>query len=115
MKVVVAAATFTGTPMTSLMTGGFVKTPVMSEVMGVPVKVAAATTTFTVGVTASAALLVALAQGRVEGIAGAAVVAGAVPGGWMGAALQRRLPPPVARLVVSALLAAVGVVLLVRG
>lgn len=94
--------------------GGFVKTPVMSEVMGVPVKVAAATTTFTVGITAAAALLVALAQGRVDPLAGAAIVAGAVPGGWLGAELQRRLPPAVARVIVSALLVGVGAVLLVR-
>jgi uncharacterized membrane protein YfcA len=94
--------------------GGFVKTPVMSEIMGVPVKVAAATTTFTVGVTASAALLVFIVQGRLDALAGAAIVAGSIPGGWAGAALQRRLSPVLARRSVALLLAAVGVVLLVR-
>lgn len=38
--------------------GGFIKTPATSELMHLPLKVAAATTTFTVGITSSAALLI---------------------------------------------------------
>ena len=44
--------------------GGFLKTPAMSEVMQVPVKVAAATSTFTMGITAAAGLIVFWGQGR---------------------------------------------------
>ena len=63
--------------------GGFVKTPLLSEVMRVPVKVAAATSTFSVGITASTALLVFAGQGRLDAEGGAAVVAGALVGGFV--------------------------------
>ncbi|MCU0267554.1 MAG: sulfite exporter TauE/SafE family protein [Acidimicrobiales bacterium] len=95
--------------------GGFIKTPVMSEVMKVPVKVASATTTFTAGITSSASLLVFAGQGRVDYRAGAAVVAGGLVGGVLGAAVQARLDPQVARKVLSALLVFIGVLLAVRG
>jgi uncharacterized membrane protein YfcA len=51
--------------------GGFIKTPVTSELMHVPTRVAAATTTSTIGITASAALAVFALQGRTDVHAGA--------------------------------------------
>lgn len=95
--------------------GGFVKTPAASEVMHVPVKVAAATTTFTVGVTAAAGLLVMAAQGRIDVHDAAVVVAGSVAGGSLGGLLTRQLRPATTRWILSGLLLAVGAVLLVRG
>lgn len=95
--------------------GGFIKAPVMSELMHVPVKVAAATSTFTVGLTASTALLVFAGQGRIDYRAGAVVVVSGVVGGVIGARLQHVLPPQRVRLVLSAVLVLVGVVVLVRG
>jgi uncharacterized protein len=93
--------------------GGFMKTPAMSEIMHVPVRVAAATTTFTVGITAATALVVYASQGRLVADAGAAVVVGGLAGGWMGAALSERVPPQLARRGLSALLLLVAAVLLV--
>jgi uncharacterized protein len=95
--------------------GGFVKTPIMRELMHVPVKVAAATSTFTVGITASAALIVFVGQGRIDYRSGAAVVVGGLIGGVLGARLQERLPPRQVRLVLAVLLITVGVILVVRG
>jgi uncharacterized membrane protein YfcA len=95
--------------------GGFLKTPAMTEVMRVPVKVAAATTTFTVGITAASALIVYAAQGRVDATAGAAVVAGGLAGGEIGARLQSRLHPQGVRRVLSGVLAVIGAALLVTG
>ncbi len=95
--------------------GGFIKTPLMSELMHVPVKVAAATSTFTVGITASAGLLVFAAQGRVDYEAGAAVVVGGLVGGFGGALVAGRLDPRAIRKVLSALLVVVGLLLLARG
>jgi uncharacterized membrane protein YfcA len=95
--------------------GGFIKTPVMSEVMHVPVKVAAATATFTVGLTAAAGLAVFAGQGRLDLVAGAGVVAGAIVGGVAGARLQSTLDPVVARRALSAILLVIGAVVLVRG
>ena len=95
--------------------GGFLKTPVMAEIMDIPIKVAAATTIFTVGITAGAALIVYAGDGRIDVHAGAAVVLAALAGGRAGAWLQTVLPPEVVRRVLSLLLLVVSVVLGVRG
>lgn len=95
--------------------GGFIKSPVTSEIMHVPVRVAVATTTFTIGITASAALFVFIGQGTLDVSNGALVVLGAMIGGRIGAQVQGRLAPPTVRRYLSALLVVIAVVLLVRG
>lgn len=94
--------------------GGFVKTPASSEVMHVPVRVAAATTTFTIGVTSAAGLIVFALQGRLDLPACAAVCAGSIVGATVGAAVQSRLGPPQVRYFLSVVLIVVAVVLVVR-
>ncbi len=93
--------------------GGFLKTPAMSEVMRVPVKVAAATTTFTIGITSAAALVVLAVQGRISPEPAAAVALGSLVGAQLGALLQGRVSPPLVRRILSAVLVLVGLVLLV--
>lgn len=93
--------------------GGFLKTPTASEVMHVPTKVAAATTTFTVGITASAALIVMGILGRIEVQSAAEVIVGSLAGGLIGAAVQSRLSPVGVRRGLSLILAAIGVILVV--
>ena len=94
--------------------GGFIKTPTMSEVMHVPVKVAAATSTFTVGITAATSLIVFAGQGRIDLRAGAAVVVGGLVGGFVGSRLQQRLRPAHVRTFLSVALVLIGVILFVR-
>lgn len=94
--------------------GGFIKTPVTSEIMRVPVKVAASTSTFTVGITASAALIVMAVRGQIDAVDGSVVLVGALVGGQLGAALQGSLSPPIVRRLLSVLLVVVAVVLVVR-
>lgn len=94
--------------------GGFIKTPATSELMHVPMKVAAATTTFTVGITSSAALLVFALQGRIDVEASALVIVGSLVGGQLGAGLQSSLSPVVVRRLLSALLVVVAAVLVGR-
>ena len=91
--------------------GGFLKTPAMSELMRVPVKVAAATTTFTVGVTSAAALVVMGLQGRISPIPAAAVAFGSLIGARAGARVQGRISPPLVRRVLTAALVVVAVML----
>ena len=98
---------------TAGVSGGFVKTPTEAAIMGVPMRVAASTTTFTVGITASAALIVAAIGGRLDPHASTAVVAGSLIGGQIGAHLQGRMPDLLIRRVLSTLLVVVTVVLLV--
>jgi hypothetical protein len=94
--------------------GGFLKTPAMSEIMKVPVKVAAATTTFTLGITASTGLIVYARQGRLELRDGSAAVVGAVVGGLLGARLQSRVHAVVLRRITGVLLLVVAVIVIGR-
>jgi len=94
--------------------GGFIKTPATSELMHVPMKVAASTTTFTIGITSSAALVVFALQGRIDVEASALVIVGSLVGGQLGANLQSALSPTVIRRLLSALLVVVSVVLVAR-
>lgn len=95
--------------------GGFIKTPTMSELMHVPVRVAAATSTFTVGITAAASLVVYGGQGRIEFRHGAAVVVGGLLGGTLGAWLQARLHPQRIRLFITGALVVVALLLGIKG
>lgn len=95
--------------------GGFVKTAATSEVMSVPVKVAAATTSFTIGITASAGLTVMAVQGRIRIDQAVAVIVGSIVGGQIGARAQTRLHPVAVRRVLTVLLLVVAVVLVVGG
>lgn len=94
--------------------GGFLKTPLSSEVMRLPAKVAAGTSTFTIGLTATTALLLMAIDGRVDASDAALVVLGALAGGTIGSGLQRRLSPQVVRRATSVVLVVIAVILVVR-
>lgn len=91
--------------------GGFIKTPVSSEFMKAPTKVAASTTTFTVGITASVALVVFAIQGRIDVETAAAALVGALSGGVLGAWIQSRLHPQGLRRFLGVVLVFVAVIL----
>ena len=93
--------------------GGFIKTPVMSEVMRVPVKVAGATSMFMVGITAAVTIAVYTAQGRISASIAPAVLGGLL-GGWLGSAVRSRLPAVVVRRLLSSVLLLIGVVVVMR-
>jgi uncharacterized membrane protein YfcA len=94
--------------------GGFIKTPATSEIMRVPVKVAAATTTFTIGITSAAALLVFAAHGRINLEHAGPVIAGSLLGGQLGARLQSKLDPAVVRRSLAIVLFVVAAILFVE-
>lgn len=98
---------------TAGVSGGFIKTPATSELMHVPTKVAAATTTFTIGITAASALAVFAVQGRIDTRAASAVIVGSIVGATLGARLQARLNPATVRAGLSVLLVIVAVVMVV--
>jgi uncharacterized membrane protein YfcA len=91
--------------------GGFIKTPAMSEIMRIPVKVAAATTTFTVGITAGTSLLVFGLQDRIVWFSVPPIVVGSLAGGMAGAAIQARVHPQRVRAVLSVALLGVAAIL----
>jgi uncharacterized membrane protein YfcA len=94
--------------------GGFIKTPATTEIMKVPVKVAASTTTFTVGITAAAALVVLAIHGRIDLDGAAPVIAGSLAGGHIGAHLQARFPARVVRGTLAAVLVLIAFILFAR-
>lgn len=95
--------------------GGFLKTPILSEVMHIPIKVAAATALLASGLTAATALIVYGIQGRITLDASMAVIVGALIGGEIGSMLQRNTNPTMARRLTGALLLIVSAVILVQG
>jgi uncharacterized protein len=94
--------------------GGFMKVPLMREIMRVPIKVAAATSTFTVGFTAAVTLVVYSRQGRVDATSATAIVVGAIIGGTVGTRIAARLNPTVTRRILAVLLVVVAVLLVAR-
>lgn len=94
--------------------GGFIKTPAKSELMHVPVKVSSSTTTFSIGITAAAALIVKVIHGDLDVQLGAAVILGSLVGGLAGARVQSRMSPIVVRKFLSVLLVVVAAILVAR-
>lgn len=94
--------------------GGFIKTPAKSELMHVPVKVSSSTTTFSIGITAAAALLVKAMHGDVDVELAALVILGSLVGGVLGSKVQSKMSPPTVRKFLSVLLVVVAVILVAR-
>lgn len=84
--------------------GGFIKVPAMNLVMGVPIKVAAATSNFMIGVTAVSSLLVYLGRGEVHPVVVTPLVLGTALGALIGARLQARIPARQVRRALAGIL-----------
>jgi hypothetical protein len=78
------------------------------------VKVSSSTTTFSIGITAAAALLVKILDGKLDVQLGAAVIIGSLIGGLLGARVQSKMSPVVVRKFLSVLLVVVAAILIVR-
>jgi uncharacterized membrane protein YfcA len=89
--------------------GGVITAPLVVLVGGVPIRATAATTSLSLMVSAAAAAAVHLAHGTVPPAVVAASLIGVIPGGMVGARVQRRLPERAMRVVFALL--AVGLAL----
>lgn len=94
--------------------GGFLKVPAMTLGMRVPLRVAAATSNFMIGVTALASLSVYLLRGQVRPLLAAPLVVGVVAGSLGGAWLARRVSVRALQLVLAVVLAGVAIQMGVR-
>lgn len=72
--------------------GGVIKVPLMYLVMGIPFKVATATSNFMIGVTAAASAFIYYARGDVRPLVTAPTAVGVFLGAALGARLMRRTP-----------------------
>ena len=88
--------------------GGFVTVPAMNGLMGVPLKVAAATSNLMIGVTAVASLLVYLARGEVHPAIVTPLVLGSMVGALIGSTLQPRVPSARVRTLLTVILVLVA-------
>lgn len=89
--------------------GGAVNVPLLSVLGRVPLRAATATSTLTLSVTGAAAGAVHLAHGSVRGALVGVALLGVVPGGMLGARLQRLLPEQTLRLLFACLALLVAV------
>jgi uncharacterized membrane protein YfcA len=88
--------------------GGIVKVPVLTTFCGVPMRVAAATSTFVIGVTAAAAAMPYFARGDLALPVTSAVALGALPGSLVGARLSEQLETRSLKMLMAAVLLTVG-------
>jgi uncharacterized membrane protein YfcA len=72
--------------------GGVVNVPTMNVLMGVPIRVATATSTFMLGATAAASSVLYLSRGQIDVVLAAVVVLGVFVGASVGARFSRRVP-----------------------
>ncbi len=94
--------------------GGLVKVPVMHLVMGVPLRVATATSNLMIGVTASASAVFYLLRGAVDPYVAAPVVAGVFVGASAASRMSHRVPVPILRLLFVAVLMYVSIEMAAR-
>ena len=88
--------------------GGIIKVPVLNTFCGVPIRVAAATSAFMIGVTAAASVFVYFSRGDVVLPVAAAVALGALPGSIYGARLGQRVDTRALKIVMAVVLLLVG-------
>jgi uncharacterized membrane protein YfcA len=89
--------------------GGVFKVPGLHVLCGVPIKAAAATSTFMIGVTAAASAFLYFGRGQVDARYTSAVVVGVVAGSWVGAYLNRYARGVVVKRVFAVLLIGVAI------
>jgi len=91
--------------------GGIIKVPVLNTFCGVPIRVAAATSAFMIGVTAAASAFIYYGRGDIVLPVTAAVALGALPGSLLGARLTHYLPARSLKFLMAAVLLGVGAIM----
>lgn len=89
--------------------GGFILVPAMNLIMGVPLKVAAATSNFMIGVTAVSSLLVYLGQGEIRPVIVTPLILGTVAGAIAATRLQSHIPSHHVRIALVIILLIVAI------
>jgi uncharacterized membrane protein YfcA len=95
--------------------GGVIKVPVLNAWCGVPLRAAAATSAFMIGVTATAGAVIYFGHGQLIPSLAAAAVLGVQLGSWGGLRFGARAPVKWLKLLMAGVLAIVSVLMFVRG
>jgi uncharacterized membrane protein YfcA len=94
--------------------GGIIKVPVLNAWCGVPLRPAAATSAFMIGVTATAGAVIYYGHGQLVPTLAAAAVLGVQLGSWAGMRVGQRAPASWLKLMMAAVLGIVSVMMFVR-
>jgi uncharacterized membrane protein YfcA len=94
--------------------GGIIKVPVLNAWCGVPMRAAAATSAFMIGVTASSGMLIYFGRGQVVAALAAAAVVGVQLGSWAGAQIGERATARWLKLLLAVVLFVVSALMLMR-
>ena len=95
--------------------GGIVKVPVMNLIMGVPIRVATATSNLMIGVTASAGALIYLFRGGIDPYVAAPTALGVFAGASLASRLSDRVDLGILRLLFVAVLVITAAQMALRG
>jgi uncharacterized membrane protein YfcA len=95
--------------------GGFIKVPVLNAWCGVPIRAAAATSAFMIGVTATAGAVIYYGRGELVPALGAAAVLGVQLGSWGAMRFGQRASARWLKLLMAVLLLLIAVMMMVRG
>ena len=95
--------------------GGVIKVPVLNGWCGMPLRAAAATSAFMIGVTATGGAIIYYVAGQLPAIAAAAAILGVQAGSWGGLRLSPRMPIQSLKLLLASVLAVVAVLMLIKG
>jgi uncharacterized membrane protein YfcA len=94
--------------------GGIIKVPVLNAWCGVPVRVAAATSAFMIGVTATAGAVLYYGRGEIVPVLAAAAVLGVQLGSWGGMKFGQRASAMWLKVLMAAILVIVSGLMFVR-
>jgi uncharacterized membrane protein YfcA len=94
--------------------GGIVKVPLMHLVMGVPLKVATATSNLMIGVTAAASAIVYLMRGGIDPLVAGPTAVGVFVGAMVGSRVAQRIDLRVLRILFVAVLALTAIQMTLR-
>lgn len=95
--------------------GGIIKVPVMNIWMGVPMKAAAATSNFMIGITALAGAVIYYGYGQISPVVTAVVAVGVFFGAMVGSRVAHRVAGSMLRRSFAVLMIAIAVLMFLKG
>jgi len=95
--------------------GGIVKVPILNTFCGIPIRVAAATSTFMIGITTAASAFLYYGRGEVVLPLTAAVALGALPGSLVGARISDRVATRSLKMLMAVVLLGLGLRMALEG
>ena len=94
--------------------GGIIKVPVLNAWCGVPLRAAAATSAFMIGVTATAGAIIYYGRGQIIPVLAAAAVLGVQLGSWGGMRIGQRASALWLKAMMAGILVVVSALMFVR-